>query len=81
MVQKRDNNSLHAVEKDKCVCQKFLNDIGVHAVPIFGEWRDSNWNRTEFAGVLKHAEYVFQVVCGRDFSWANASALQLSSHH
>ena len=49
---------MHEVEKDKCVCQKFLNDIRVHAVPILGEWRDTNWNRTEFADVMTKAEYV-----------------------
>lgn len=62
--EQRAGNSMHEVEKDKCVCQKFMNDIGVRAVPILGEWRDTNWNRTEFGNTLATADYPIIIKLG-----------------
>jgi len=62
--EQRAGNSLHEVEKDKCVCQKFLNDIGVHAVPILGQWRKNTWNHTGFAQVLQTANYPIIIKLG-----------------
>ena len=54
----------HKVEKDKCACQKMLNEVGVNTVPILAEWGEDNWDSKDFIAKIKEIKFPIIIKLG-----------------